>query len=267
MKNKAIFAALLLLATSCSPKLTIVHFNDTHSHIEPVRTEDSNPGKGGVIERAVIIDSIRRADGADKVLLLHAGDFNQGSSYYTTFGGTLEARLVNAFGYDCITLGNHEFDNGLEDLAARLKTIKCPVVCANIDFKGTPLEDLVVPCTIIEKKDMRIGIIGMAPDLSTNVAHSVAAGIKQENDLLALWHWEDYLHRVEKCDLIILLSHMGYDRDMVVAPNTHYVDIIVGGHSHTFLDDFTWMKNARAKKIPIIQDGCWGLQTGVIKVR
>ncbi len=108
---------------SCSPKLVILHLNDTHSHLEPVR-ETERYGKAGIIERGVIVDSVRNARGEDNVLLLHAGDFNQGTSYYTQFGGALEVAAVNAFRYDCIVLGNHEFDNGIEDLAARVKQIK-----------------------------------------------------------------------------------------------------------------------------------------------
>ena len=118
-------------------KLTIIHLNDTHSHLEPERTGD-DAGRGGVIERAAYRDSVIRAEGRRNVLMLHAGDFNQGTSYFSVLGGDLEVELINALRYDCITLGNHEFDNGIEDLTRRVKRIKCPVVVANYDFTSLP---------------------------------------------------------------------------------------------------------------------------------
>ena len=132
-----VLAALLVLSAAtpatAQKKLTIIHLNDTHSHLEPERTGD-DAGRGGVIERAAYRDSVIRAEGRRNVLMLHAGDFNQGTSYFSVLGGDLEADLVNALGYDCITLGNHEFYNGIDDLTRRVKRIICPVFVANYDF-------------------------------------------------------------------------------------------------------------------------------------
>ncbi|MBO7622570.1 MAG: FtsW/RodA/SpoVE family cell cycle protein, partial [Bacteroidales bacterium] len=135
--RKLIYIALALALAACQPaqRLVILHVNDTHSHFEPVRSGEE-AGLGGVIERAAYIDSVRAAEGAENVLLLHAGDFSQGTSYFTVLGGDLEIATINAMGYDAITLGNHEFDNGIEELARRMSMVKCPVVCASYDFSS-----------------------------------------------------------------------------------------------------------------------------------
>ena len=128
--------------------LTILHLNDTHSHVDPQRSGDYK-GRGGFIEQAAYIDSVRTADGKRNVLLLHAGDFSQGTSYFTELGGDIEIDLLNAAGYDVVTLGNHEFDNGPVELARRLKNLDAEVVCANYDFAGSALDGLVKPWTIV----------------------------------------------------------------------------------------------------------------------
>ncbi len=263
-------ALCLILCVSCGSakrgagEFSILHVNDTHSHFEPIRNGVKTGG--GVIERAAIIDSVREARGADNVLLLHAGDFNQGTSYYSEFGGELEVETVNALGYDCITLGNHEFDNGIEDLASRLSQINCPVVCANADFSGTALDTLVSPYAIIYKAGLKIGIIGATSDLSTNVSHEISAAIHQYDNAVAVNRWSRYLYDRERCDMIIFLSHLGYDNDQAIVPKLHYVDLVVGGHSHTFVDDFVYVKDADKYEVPIITDGCWGYDVGEITV-
>ena len=157
----AAFAALSLDAQN----LTILHLNDTHSHVDPERSGEYK-GLGGVVEQAAYIDSVRKADGKRNVLLLHAGDFSQGTSYFTELGGDIEIDLLNAAGYDVVTLGNHEFDNGSAELARRLKSLDAEVVCANYDFTGTPLEGLVKPYTIVRRAGLKIGVIGLLTDIS-----------------------------------------------------------------------------------------------------
>ncbi len=255
-----------LLMSACSPSLVILHVNDTHSHLEPIRDERAY-GHGGIIERGAIVDSIRLARGADKVLLLHAGDFNQGTSYYNQFGGIPELESINAFGYDCITIGNHEFDNGVQDLADRLAQIKCPVVCANLKLEGTPLEGIVTPYTIIMRAGKKIGIIGLVSDLASNVAYEISSSLVQYDSAEVTNRYAEYLKKKEKCDMVILLSHLGFKADKKIAGQTKDVDLIVGGHSHTFLDDIVYQENASGKKIPIITDGCWGYSVGELIVK
>lgn len=258
-----IMAALsAVLATGCKPELVIVHVNDTHSHLEPLR-EDSS---GGIIERGAIIDSIVAVHGRDNVLLLHAGDFNQGSAYYTHFKGEAELAAFNAFGYDCVCLGNHEFDDGLEHLAGRLARICCPVVCANVDLSATPLAPYVQPCAIVKKAGRTIGIIGAAPNLFSVVISRVRGNIKMcEDDASVINSYAEKL--AKKCDLVVLLSHMGYKEDQELAARLHHVDLIVGGHSHTNVSDIIEVPDADGKPVRIITDGMWGLTIGEITIR
>ncbi|MBP5488243.1 MAG: metallophosphoesterase [Bacteroidales bacterium] len=268
-KNVFVLAVAALMAVSCgttSTSLVILHVNDTHSHHEAMRS-GARKGQGGVIERTAIIDSVRNARGQSNVLLVHAGDFNQGTSYYTTFGGLLEVDLVNAMGYDCITLGNHEFDNGLEDLAARVKKIKCPVLCANVDFSGTPLDGLIKPYATFRRGGLKIGVVGATSDLAKMVSASIAARLTQLDNVETVNYWSKYLRSNESCDMVIFLSHLGYQEDQDIVPSLHGVDIVIGGHSHTFVDGFVYVADADGKQVPVITDGCWGYDMGEVIVR
>ena len=252
------------------PVLTIIHFNDTHSHFEPVRQADGSM-LGGVIERAAFIDSVRKADGPENVLVLHAGDFNQGSSYYTTLGGELEIATLNAIGYDAVCLGNHEFDDGIESLAKRLAKCECPVVCADYDFSTFELGKYVKPYVIVEKAGMKIGIIGLLPDLSSVVDRDVVDRMPYLDPATQVNKWAALLKEEEKCDLVIALNHIGYEGEPYTDPemvaDTRNVDLVVGGHSHTFLEEMQWVKNLDGVEVPIVQDGCWGLYAGMLKIK
>jgi len=268
---------ILILAASClsikaqeKRHLTIIHLNDTHSHLDPLRGGD-DAGNTGVIERAAFMDSVRVADGKRNVLLLHAGDFNQGSSYFTLLGGKLEIDLVNALKYDCITLGNHEFDNGVEDLAQRLSKLKCPVVCANYDFSENELGKYVMPYTIIRKAGMKIGIIGALADIRKLVLRKTADKLKALDTIETVNMYADKLKNEEGCDLVIVLSHLGYSMkkdvcDLSLAAQSKNIDIIVGGHSHTKLKKPAIVKDLDGKDVTIVQNWCWGYTMGVMHV-
>lgn len=269
MRKILIVALCAIGICACAPReLTLLHINDTHSHNDPLRS-----GEAGVIERAAYIDSVRAADGAGNVLLLHAGDFSQGTSYFTILKGDLETEMINALGYDCITLGNHEFDNGLEELGRRLAMTNCPVVVANYDFSPFEAGKYITPYTVLKKAGLKIGIVGILCDLSTVVSKTVADRIPRlGNDLEVLNKWADYLKNTEKCDLVIALTHVGYEgepglNDVDLAKGSRNVDLIVGGHSHTFLEKMEGEYNADGKFVPIVQDGCWGYYVGNLKVR
>ena len=262
MKKLIILVAALTALCACGPKLIILHTNDTHSHLDPLRD-----GRGGIIERAAFVDSVRKAVGAGKVLLLHAGDFDQGTSYYTQLHGELEVDIINAMGYDAVALGNHEFDDGIESLTERVRRIQCPVVCANLDLSSFELGKYVTPYTVLHRGGMKIGIIGLEADISTCVAKPISSRIPQLDPVEVVNKWSDYLHETEKCDMVILLSHNGFDpEDQQNMPKMRGIDLVVGGHSHTFVDDFVYVNDSEDKPVPIITDGCWGLEMGVIKV-
>jgi len=265
MKRLFIALAAAAVLCSCSRELVIVHTNDTHSHLDPERA-GSSVGRGGVIERAACIDSIRAAEGRNNVLLLHAGDFNQGTSYYSELGGDLEVNLVNALGYDCIALGNHEFDNGIEDLTARAAKINCNLVCANLDFSSFELGEYVKPYTILKRAGRKIGVIGLVSDISRLVSATVSSRIPQYDVVEVTAKWAKYLREEKHCDLVILLSHLGYSEDRALIPHVRNVDLVIGGHSHTFVEDLVYEKDLDGKEVPIVTDGCFGYQLGVLRV-
>lgn len=259
-------------AVSCSPAaqdLTILHLNDTHSHIDPERS-GKNDGWGGVIEQAAYIDSVRCADGKSNVLLLHAGDFSQGTSYFTELHGDLEIDVLNAFGYDAVCLGNHEFDNGLEELTRRLSSLKVPVVCANYDFSESPLAPYVKPYVIVKKAGRKIGIIGLLTDLTTVVDSGIAHIIKYSHPVDVVNHYAEYLKDEKDCDMVICLTHLGFENedytDCELAAKVRNVDVIVGGHSHTCLDDLAVVKDLEGEDVVIVTSWKWGRIMGKLSV-
>lgn len=264
-----LLAAFVNIDAAAQKRLTILHVNDTHSHLEPERAGERK-GLGGVIERAAYRDSVVKADGKRNVLLLHAGDFSQGTSYFSVLGGDIEIDLINAMKYDCVTLGNHEFDNGVDELARRLANIKCPVVCANYDFSNIALAKYVKPYAIVKKAGMKIGIIGLMPDITTLVSKEVSDKIPAFENSEVVNKWAEYLKTEKKCDMVIALTHIGFEGEPYVDPTlvkrTRNVDLVVGGHSHTYLKEPYYESNLDGILTPIVQDGEWGLNIGNLKV-
>ena len=250
-------------------RLVIIHVNDTHSHFEPVRGGDDD-GRGGLVERAAFIDSVRAAVGEENVLLLHAGDFSQGTSYFPLLKGDLEIEAINALGYDAVALGNHEFDNGLEDLARRLSALKCPVLCANYDFTPFEAGKYVKPYTIVEKAGLRIGIFGLLTDILQTVERSVSSRLPKFGDVETANYWASWLHEQEGCDMVIALTHLGFEgeafNDPELVAQCRGIDLVVGGHSHTFLEKVEYAVDLDGRKVPIVQNGCWGLNMGEITI-
>ena len=268
----AVAIACLTFSMSDAQRLVILHTNDTHSQIEPLRT-GRNEGLGGVDRRLQFIDSVRHEYGKKKVLLLDAGDYNQGTPYFTMAKGDLEQALMNALGYDAITLGNHEFDNGLDELARRISTSKCPILMCNYGVEGTPLEPYVKPYTIIKRGGLKIGIVGATSYLESNVMYEYIKNMEHLDTVAEVNKWADYLKNSEKCDMVIFLSHLGFDggdydrpSDHVVAAESSNIDIIVGGHSHTFIDEPSYVVNKKGKEVIIVTAGAQGVEIGELKV-
>ena len=265
---KRILIAICILMASMSlnaQDLTILHFNDTHSHIDPQRSGDYK-GRGGVIEQAAYIDSVRCADGKRNVLLVHAGDFSQGTSYFTELGGNIEIDVLNALRFDVVTLGNHEFDNGIEELSRRLKNLEAEVVCANYDFEGTALDGLVKPYTIIRRGGKKIGIIGLLTDIMEVVDADIARMLTYQEPSQVVNRLSGYLKEEKDCDMVICLSHLGYGEDKELAASIRNVDIIVGGHSHTLLDDKQTVNDLDGEEVIIVQNWKWGLNVGHLSI-
>lgn len=275
MRKTILYVMIILLAvvSSCRSghRLVIVHTNDTHSHFEPLRCGE-DAGRGGIIERAAFIDSVRVANGAENVLLLHAGDFSQGSSYFSILNGDLEIEALNDLGYDVVCLGNHEFDNGLEELGRRLENVKCPVVCANYDFSAFKAGKFIKPYTIVEKAGLRIGVFGLLTDLKSVVDKSNpnAPVLVKLDDVQTANYWASLLKEQEGCDYVIALTHLGLSEkktpmtDSILVQQCRNIDLVVGGHSHTFLEKVAYATDLDGRQIPIVQDGCWGLNLGEI---
>lgn len=265
---KRILTAISIVMASMSlnaQDLTILHVNDTHSHIDPQRSGDYK-GRGGVIEQAAYIDSVRCADGKHNVLLVHAGDFSQGTSYFTELGGNIEIDVLNALRFDVVTLGNHEFDNGIEELSRRLKTLEAEVVCANYDFEGTALDGLVKPYTIIRRGGKKIGIIGLLTDIMEVVDADIARMLTYQEPSQVVNRLSGHLKEEKDCDMVICLSHLGYGEDKELAASIRNVDIIVGGHSHTLLDDKQTVNDLDGEEVIIVQNWKWGLNVGHLSI-
>ena len=250
--------------------LTILHVNDTHSHIEPDRMGPYK-GMGGLLERTAYIDSVRKADGAQNVLLLHGGDYSQGSTYFNEFGTSYMIEAINRLQYDAVTLGNHEFDNGIEALGEALAGSKVPVVVCNYDFSPFEIGKYVKPYTIVEKAGLKIGIIGVLCPLGSVVSGDTANRIPMLDMVSSVQKYADELR--PQCDLVLLLTHIGYTEhgpgemtDPQLCAATRNIDAIVGGHSHTFMEEAAWCPNLDGKKIPIVQTGWEGVYMGEFKV-
>jgi len=251
-------------------KLVILHTNDTHSNIDPFPKNHSKfPDKGGVSRRAKLVQTIREQE--DHVLLLDAGDVFQGTPYFNKFKGVLEMKVMQEMGYDAMTLGNHDFDIGIEGFVNAKKHATFPIVNCNYNLDQTLLKDQVSTSIILKKAGRKIGITGVGIDLNGLVADSQTKGLVYNDPIAAVQREVDAL-RKKGCDLVICLSHLGYEyandkvSDRVLAENTSGIDIIIGGHTHTFLEKGVVIQNKEGKSVVINQVGYGGLQLGRIEV-
>jgi 5'-nucleotidase len=251
--------------------LTILHTNDVHSYIDPFPpTHPKNPNMGGVSRRAALIASIRKEN--PNVLLLDAGDIFQGTPYFNYYGGEIEFKLMSMMQYDLSTMGNHDFDNGIEGFYAQLPNAKFEFVSANYDFKNTVLNGLVKPYKIFNKNGIKVGVFGLGIELEGLVDKKNYKETIYNNPLELAQDMSRILKQEEKCDLVICLSHLGYQyknepekiSDVKLATLTKDIDLIIGGHTHTFLDKPTVLKNSEGNDVLINQVGCYGINLGRI---
>ena len=277
IKNTAASATLLSLggmALSCdkqnAKKITILHTNDVHSHIDPFGPNDGrNANKGGVSRRATLIQKLRKEN--PNTLLLDAGDIFQGTPYFNYYGGELEFKLMSMLDYDLATIGNHDFDNGIDGLFAQLPHAKFDFVSANYDFKNTLLDTHVKPYKIFNKGGIKIGVFGLGVELQGLVNKDAYKETKYLSPIEIAQDMSRILKTNEQCDLVICLSHLGYEykskqkvSDRRLARATKDIDLIIGGHTHTFLDTPTIETNAVGKSVLINQVGCYGLYLGKV---
>jgi 5'-nucleotidase len=250
-------------------RLTILHTNDTHSRIDPFPKNDPKyPGMGGVARRAAIIKKIRSEE--PNVLLLDAGDIFQGTPYFNLYGGEPELKLMSKMGYDAATIGNHDFDNGIEGLANRLPDMNFPFLNVNYNFLNTPLSNKTLPFKIFNKGGIRVGVFGIGIELKGLVDPKLYGNTIYEDPLIHAMNTSRHLKKEEDCELVICLSHLGYkydDRkisDEILAKESSYIDLIIGGHTHTFLDEPVKYKNKVGQEIFVAQVGWAGIRLGRI---
>ena len=249
------------MATAQTDKqLLIYHTNDMHSRVEPFPKDYQDTllaDLGGLVRRATFIKQQRTED--KDLLLFDCGDFSQGTPYYNLFRGEVEVKLMNHIGYDAGTIGNHEFDFGLENMAALFRMAEFPIVCANYDFTGTVLEGLVKEYIVLERQGVRIGVFGLGAPLEGLVAKANYGDTKFEDPLTEAQRITDILRDEEGCDVVVCLSHLGWNAepysDIRLIENTRRIDVVLGGHSHSYFDEPVYYKNLDGIDTPVQQMG------------
>ena len=274
--NRFFFSMMTaVIAFACvqakTKQLVILHTNDTHSCVFPLNrhlADTALAGRGGFIRRVEMVREERKKH--PDLLLFDSGDFSQGSSYYTLYKGDVEVGLMNLMHYDAAAIGNHEFDFGVENMARLFRKAEFPIVCANYDFTGTALEGLVKPYVVIRRNGLRIGVFGLSPKLDGLVLAESCAGVKYNDPVKAANDVARLLKEKEKCDIVICLSHLGWDimglDDTELMPQTRNIDIVLGGHSHTYFEELEYKGNLDGRQVPNDQNGKHGIYVGKITV-
>lgn len=262
-KTVVLYMLLLFMAVGAYAQkhLEVLHTNDTHSCIMPLNpnlADTAVAGRGGFLRRVAMIKE-ERAKNPD-LLLIDSGDFSQGSPFYTMFKGDVEIGLMNLMGYDAVTIGNHEFDFGLENMARIFKMAKFPVVCANYDFTGTCVEGLVKPYVIIKRNGLKIGLFGLSPQLEGLVDLSKCKGVTYLDPIEVGNRVAAELKHDKKCDVVICVSHLGWLRpdemgDQKLLASSKDIDLVLGGHSHSYFKALRYVNNADGKAVPVDQNG------------
>ena len=248
-------------------KLSILHTNDVHSRVEPFPMDGSKyQGLGGTARRAALINTIRASE--QNVLLFDAGDIFQGTPYFNKFGGEIEMKLMTAMKYDAATMGNHDFDNGVEGFYKQLPHANFPILCSNYDFSNTILKNSTIPYKIFRKSGLKIGVFGIGIQLEGIVDVRSYADTVYLDPIKKANEMADLLKNELECDLVICLSHIGYTypsnrvSDKILAKNNKNIDLIIGGHTHTFMDQPEDVQNLNGKITTINQVGFAGINLG-----
>lgn len=249
--------------------ITILHTNDVHSHIEPFAQDHAlYPGMGGIARRYTLIEKIRKDN--PNTLLLDAGDIFQGTPYFNFYGGELELKLMSKMGYDAATIGNHDFDNGIDGLFAQMPHAKFPFVSANYDFDDTVLAGAVKPYQTFIRDGIKIGVFGLGIKLEGLVGKKLYKETEYLDPVEVATEVVEKLKKEEECELVICLSHLGYEyrdetiSDVKLAEATKDIDLIIGGHTHTFLPEPVVVVNSIGKQVLINQVGWAGVNLGRI---
>lgn len=260
------------LPSMAQKTLTIYHTNDTHSTVMPLNpnlADTLRAGRGGFVRRIEMLKEARLED--KDILLFDSGDFSQGSPYYTIYKGDVEVGLMNMMGYDAATIGNHEFDYGLDNMARLFRMANFPIVCSNYDFAGTVVDGLVKPYITLKRKGVKIGVFGICTKLKGLVDDKNFVGVKFVDPAQKAQEMVDLLRGEEKCDLVICLSHLGWwsgdgGADNSVFRDVKGLDLILGGHSHTYMKQLEYVDCNDGSRIPDDQNGKHGIFIGKLKL-
>lgn len=250
-------------------KISVLHTNDVHSRIEPFPLNDAKyPGMGGAALRATIIEQIRKEE--ENVLLFDAGDIFQGTPYFNFYKGELELKLMSQMKYDAATIGNHDFDNGIDGLYNQLPNATFPFICSNYDFSDTVMNGKTITHKIFEKSGLKIGVFGLGVELDGLVPKQLYKNTIYLDPIIKANEMASFLKNELNCDFVICLSHLGYEyqtkkvSDKILAESTENIDLIIGGHTHTFLEKPTVTLNKKGKEVLINQVGWAGINLGKI---
>lgn len=262
---------MLALTISAQKHLTILHTNDTHSTIFPLSEQLADTmlaGRGGFLRRVAMVKKERAKD--PRLLLLDSGDFSQGSAYYTLYKGDVEIGLMNLMGYDAATIGNHEFDFGLDNMARIFRQAKFPIVCANYDFTGTPVEGLVKPFIILHRNGLKIGIFGICPQMKGLVDEHKCEGVRFLDPSSTALKVATVLKQEKHCDLVICLSHLGWNimgiDDQHMLAGARNIDLVLGGHSHTYFTTLQYAPDMDGRLVPDDQNGKHAIYVGKLNL-
>lgn len=273
MKRLHLIMIVCVVAIAASAQKTkellILHSNDTHSCIMPLNPNLNDTlvaGRGGFLRRIAMLKE-ERAKNPD-LLYFDSGDFSQGSPYYTLYKGDVEVGLMNQMGIDAATIGNHEFDFGLENMARVFRQANFPIVCANYDFTGTPVEGLVKPWVVLKRNGVKIGVFGLSPMMDGLVDKNKCQGVKYLNPAQVALETAAFLKNKKKCDVVICISHLGWKEDVendnYMIPRSRNIDLVLGGHSHTYMKELAYEPNLDGKQVPVDQNGKHGIFIGRI---
>lgn len=277
MKKNIIFILVLVFSISTAhgqkaKELTILHTNDTHSCIYPLSENLADTmlaGRGGFLRRIAMLKEERAKD--PDLLYFDSGDFSQGSPYYSIYKGDVEIGLMNRMGIDASTIGNHEFDFGLENMARLFRMANFPILCSNYDFTGTPVEGLVKRYTVIKRKGVKIGVFALDPEMEGLVSTQNCVGVSYLDPVATANEMVSLLRGKLHCDLIICISHMGWINkqtisDKEIIAQTRGIDLVLGGHSHTYLKELEYAADLDGKLVPVDQNGKHGIFIGKMKL-
>lgn len=264
MRRIVMMIALLLVVVCGSAKgtkkITVLHTSDTHSCILPLNKSLADTllaDRGGFLRRIAMLKQERQKE--PDLLLFDCGDFSQGSSYYTMFKGDVEVELMNRMHYDAATIGNHEFDFGLDNMIRLFKMAEFPIVCSNYDFGDTELKDIVKPYIVLKRQGVKIGVFALCPPLEGLVSAKNYGPLKFLDPVEVTTRMVDVLRRQEKCDVVICLSHLGWEvseyPDDKFISQTSGIDLVLGGHSHTYLKTLGYVTDKEGRQVPVDHEG------------